>query len=242
MAGFHEYIPVMGRPVAYGIGFLVLVLLAFTGGVADAVITVAHEGGHMITALMTGRGVVAFGLIGKEDRTDGGTRVTPIRGTGASDIIIGFAGYATPPVAGLVGAYTVAHGNSWGVLWAAIVLLGAVLLVRSNGLARTFTGLMAVFIFWAAVAGAAALQAAVAVGVVWLLLIGGHRRSRPGARRQRPCRRRTRPLRMDLDSPRFLVRGLAGHCRAEPMVRRSSSARIRVATAPMVFRGECLRR
>lgn len=173
MVGFHEYIPVVGRPVAYGIGFLVLVLLAFTGGVADAVITVAHEGGHMITALMTGRGVVAFGLIGKEDRTDGGTRLTPIRGTGASDIIIGFAGYATPPVAGLVGAYTVAHGNSWGVLWAAIVLLGAVLLVRSNGLARTFTGLMAAFTFWAALAGAAALQAAVAVGVVWLLLIGG---------------------------------------------------------------------
>ena len=173
MVGFHGYIPVVGRPVAYGIGFLVLVLVAFTGGVADSVVTVAHEGGHMITALMTGRGVVAFELIGKEDRTDGGTRLTPITGVGASDIIIRFAGYATPPLAGLVGAYSVAHGNSWGVLWAAIVLLAAVLLVRGNGLARTITGLVAVFILWAAVAGAAALQAAVAVGVVWLLLIGG---------------------------------------------------------------------
>jgi hypothetical protein len=173
VVGFHAYIPVVGRPVAYGIGFLVLVLLAFTGGVADSVVTVAHEGGHMITALMTGRGVRAFVLIGKENRTDGGTLVTPIRGLGASDIIISFAGYATPPLAGLVGAYAVAHGNSWGVLWAAIVLLAAVLLVRSNGLARLITGLLAVGIFWAAIAGPAGLQAAVAVGAVWLLLIGG---------------------------------------------------------------------
>jgi Peptidase M50B-like len=173
VVGFHEYIPVVGRPVAYGIGFLVIVLLAFSGGVADSVVTVAHEGGHMITALMTGRGVMGFGLIGKDDRTDGLTLVSGIRGFGASDIIISFAGYATPPVAGLIGAAVVARGNSWGVLWAAIVLLLAVLLVRSNSTARTVTGLLAAGVLWAAVAGSVAWQAAVAVGVVWLLLIGG---------------------------------------------------------------------
>ena len=40
-----------------------------------------------------------------------------------------FAGYATPPLAGLGGAYVIADGNSWGVLVIGVVLLLAVLLI-----------------------------------------------------------------------------------------------------------------
>jgi hypothetical protein len=69
----------------------------------------------------------------------------------------------------------VAHGNAWGVLWIGIVLLLALLLVSSNALALTITLLALAGILWAAVAGGAAVQAAVAVGLVWLLLIGGLR-------------------------------------------------------------------
>ena len=68
--GFHQDIPVVGPPVAFGIGFLVLVLVAFSGGVADSPGTEAHEGGHMITSL-TGRGVRRFELTGKDQRVDG---------------------------------------------------------------------------------------------------------------------------------------------------------------------------
>jgi hypothetical protein len=159
----HEYIPVVGRPVAFGIGFLALMLVTFGGGAVDAVVTVVHEGGHMITVLMTGRGVKGFGLTG-------------MRGFGASDIIIAFAGYPAPSLAGLGGAYAIGHGNSWGVLWVSIILLLAVLLVRSNGLALTVTVLLVAGILWTAVAGPVLLQASVAVGVVWVLLLGGLRR------------------------------------------------------------------
>jgi hypothetical protein len=65
VGGFHQNIPVVGQPVAFGIGFLVLVLVAFSGGVADSLVTAAHEGGHMITSLMTGRGVRRFELTGR---------------------------------------------------------------------------------------------------------------------------------------------------------------------------------
>jgi hypothetical protein len=178
VVGFHEFIPIVGRPIAFGIGFVVLVLLAFGGGVVDAVVTVVHEGGHMITVLMTGRGVTFFELTGHDDRTDGATQFTRIRGgLGASNIIIGFSGYPAPSLAGLGGAYAIGHGNSWGVLWVSIILLLAVLLVRSNGTARTFTLLLVAGVLWTTVAGSMLLQASVAVGVVWLLLIGGLRQT-----------------------------------------------------------------
>jgi len=174
--GFHPNIPVVGQPVAFGIGFLVLVFVAFAGGVADGLVTMAHEGGHMITSLMTGRGVRRFELTGKDDRVDGLTGTTTIDGLGASDIIIGFSGYPAPSLAGLGGAYAIARGNAWGVLWVGIVLLLPLLLVRSNDLALALTLIALGGIMWATIAGGRTVQAAVAVGLVWLLLIGGLRR------------------------------------------------------------------
>ena len=69
----------------------------------------------------------------------------------------------------------IAHGNSRGVLWVAIVLLAALLLTRKNALAGVITGLALAGVFWAAIAGTPTIQAAVAVGLVWLMLIGGLR-------------------------------------------------------------------
>ncbi len=174
--GGWENIGVVGEPIAFGIGFLVLVLVAFTGGVADSIVTVAHEGGHMLSALLSGRGVVGFELSEGRESTGGLTRYTGVGGTSVGDIFIRFAGYATPPLAGLGGAYVVADGNSWGVLLIGVVLLLAVLLIPAiNPLALAVTVLLLVGFLAAIIAGGPAVQAAVAVGLVWLLLIGGLR-------------------------------------------------------------------
>jgi hypothetical protein len=60
--GHWQNIAVVGEPIAFGIGFLVLVLVAFTGGWADSIVTVAHEGGHMLALLLSGRGIKGFKL------------------------------------------------------------------------------------------------------------------------------------------------------------------------------------
>jgi hypothetical protein len=52
--GDWQNIAVVGKPVAYGIGFVVLVLVAFVGDVAASIVRVAHEGGHMLAALISG--------------------------------------------------------------------------------------------------------------------------------------------------------------------------------------------
>jgi hypothetical protein len=173
--GVQQYIPVVGEPVAFAIGLVVLVLVAFTGALADSVVTVTHEGGHMVTLLLTGRGVAGFTLDEKEDRVDGGT--SPVEKNGwISNVIVGFSGYPAPSVAGLGGAYVIADGNSWGVVWIGIVLLAAALLVARNSTALVITGVALAGLIWAATAGTPKVQAAVAVGLVWLLLIGGLRR------------------------------------------------------------------
>jgi hypothetical protein len=168
-------IPVIGQPIAFGIGFGVLMLVALTGGLGGSLVTVAHEGGHMLMALASGRGVVSFTLIDRPGRMDGETGITRIRGLGVSTLLFWFVGYPTPSLLGLGGAYVIAHGNSWSVLWVAIVLLAALLLTRKNALAGVITGLALAGVFWAAIAGTPTIQAAVAVGLVWLMLIGGLR-------------------------------------------------------------------
>jgi Peptidase M50B-like len=78
---------VVEEPVAFGIGFAVLVLVAYTGAPADSLVTVAHEGGHMLTLLLTGYGVKRFTLDDKGDRVNGET--TPAEKEGwLSNVIV----------------------------------------------------------------------------------------------------------------------------------------------------------
>jgi Peptidase M50B-like len=176
VAGVQQYIPVVGEPVAFGIGFVVLVLVAYTGAFADSLVTVTHEGGHMLTLLLTGRGLEKFTL---EETSDGmnGETVPAEDGGWLSRVIVFFSGYPAPPLAGLGGAYVIADGNSWGVLWIGIVLLAAALLVAAGTTALVITAAALAGVIWAAVAGSPTVQAAVAVGLVWLLLVGGLRQT-----------------------------------------------------------------
>jgi hypothetical protein len=174
-----QYITVVGKPVAFGMAFLALVLIGFAGEVAATIVRVAHEGGHMLTALISGRRVTEFeleeasekaGPLGGGATTHEGQRPQ----TRLGRIFTTFAGYATPPLGGLGGAYVIAGGNAWGVLVIGVVLLLAVLLIpKINPLALTITVLLLAGILWALAFGSSGVQAAFAVGLVWLMLIGG---------------------------------------------------------------------
>jgi hypothetical protein len=168
-------VPVIGQPLAYGIGFLVLILVAFARPWSEALVTVAHESGHMITAIITGRGFKNFRL------TEDGGGATPLinYSPGIADTIVRFSGYPTPPLMGLAGAALISKGQVWSVLWLAVVLLFVVFFqaARLNEEGGPITQAIVLLAFlavaWIAIDGPLALQAAVAVGLTWLLLIGG---------------------------------------------------------------------
>jgi hypothetical protein len=157
------------------LGFLILVLVVFTDSWARSLVTVAHEGGHMVMAIITGRGYSHFFL------SDGGGGATKgiKAGWGIGDMAVTFVGYPMPCLLGLGGAAIIRHGHAWSVLWVALVLLLVTFFQAGSGsdeggwLAQVVVLLAFLGVGWVALNGSPYLQAAVAVGLVWWMLIGG---------------------------------------------------------------------
>jgi Peptidase M50B-like len=134
-------------------------------------ITIAHEGGHALVAVLVGRRLQGIRL---QSDTSGLT-VTKGKPTGLGMILTLVVGYMAPSLIGLGGAWLLSSGRIRLVLWIAIVLLIPVLFMIRNwyGLvAVLITGGVVFAISWYAPASA---QAAFAYAGVWFLLVGGVR-------------------------------------------------------------------
>jgi hypothetical protein len=154
---------------ASAVAALLLVLVAYDA--VGALVTIAHEGGHMVVGTATGHRVhyfeVTHGREGATWRSD--------HGWSLGRILLRMAGYTTPPLLGLGGAALLSAGKAWPLLWTVVILL-AFALVKAEKEWTTFvvllfgaaTGYVALF-------GAPRVQAAYAAGLVWLLLFGGVR-------------------------------------------------------------------
>jgi len=162
-------LPVAGQSIVWTTGVIVAALVMLTGPWAQALVTVAHEGGHMLAALATGRGVRSFQVFGNGG---GVTRVPDGRG-GPGAVLIGLAGYLTPPLLGLGGAVLVLHGQAPLVLWSSLELLVATWLHYSGWLTGAIVTSAVAAIGYVACTGSAGQQFGLAVALVWLMLIGG---------------------------------------------------------------------
>lgn len=139
--------------------------------IARNAITIAHEGGHGLVALLTGRTLTGIRL---HSDTSG---LTLSRGkpTGIGMILTAAAGYTAPPLLGLGGAALLGAGRITLLLWLATALLLAVLVVIRNAYGAVsvlVTGGTFVLVSWLA---GPQVQAAFAYAVVWFLLLGGVR-------------------------------------------------------------------
>lgn len=134
-------------------------------------VTIAHEGGHGLIALLSGRQLAGIRL---HSDTSG---LTLSRGkpTGIGMILTAAAGYTAPSLLGLGGAWLLAANHITLLLWSATALLLAMLIMIRNayGVLTVFlTGGTFVLISWLT---EPEVQAAFAYGVVWFLLLGGVR-------------------------------------------------------------------
>jgi hypothetical protein len=166
-------VPIVGEPVAYGTGFIALLLVLLSRYLSFYPITLAHEGGHMINNLVLQRGNDGWTL--DDDATAG----TAFKNAGNWLVknIGNFVGYATPPLLGLAAAALIAAGNPWAVLMASIFLSVLAVALSRNALSFLVPALIVLGFTWLLLAGSAALQAAFAVGTAWLLLFGGLRQA-----------------------------------------------------------------
>ncbi|MFI1395103.1 M50 family metallopeptidase [Streptomyces sp. NPDC020681] len=134
-------------------------------------VTIAHEGGHGLVALLTGRSLDGIRL----HSDTSGLTVSRGKPTGLGMILTAAAGYTAPPLLGLGGAWLLAAHHITLLLWLATALLLAMLVMIRNAygaLTVILTGAAFLLISWLA---EAEVQAAFAYAAVWFLLLGGVR-------------------------------------------------------------------
>ncbi|MBE3000279.1 M50 family metallopeptidase [Nocardiopsis sp. HNM0947] len=150
---------------------LLAVVLGPTWRVGRNVVTIAHEGGHALVALLSGRQLTGIRL---HSDTSG---VTVSRGkpTGPGMILTVFAGYVAPSVVGLLGILMLMADRITALLWLSIVLLALMLVMIRN-----VYGVVSIVATGAVVFGVSwytepEVQAAFAYVFIWFLLFAGVR-------------------------------------------------------------------
>ncbi|GAA0913444.1 M50 family metallopeptidase [Nonomuraea longicatena] len=169
--------------VVSALAALAVVTFAASWRVARGLVTIAHEGGHALMALLTRRKLEGIRL----HSDTSGVTLTRGRPTGPGMVLTALAGYPAPSLLGLAGAALTVQGRITLLVWVVLLLLVCMLLLIRNlygALILLVTGGAVFALSWFAPIEA---QQAVAYAAVWFLLFGG---VRPIVELQRKRRRR----------------------------------------------------
>ncbi|KAF4408586.1 MULTISPECIES: M50 family metallopeptidase [Streptomyces] len=134
-------------------------------------VTIAHEGGHGLVALLTGRRLDGIRL----HSDTSGLTVSRGKPTGVGMILTAAAGYTAPSLLGLGGAWLLSAGHITLLLWGSIALLAAMLVMIRNAYGAVTVVVTGALFFLVSWLTGPEVQAAFAYGVVWFLLLGGVR-------------------------------------------------------------------
>ncbi|MEU4594212.1 M50 family metallopeptidase [Micromonospora aurantiaca (nom. illeg.)] len=150
---------------------LAVVVARLPWRIARNAVTIAHEGGHALVALLTGRRLHGIRL----HSDTSGLTLSAGRPTGPGMILTLLAGYVAPSLLGLGGAWLLAGNRITLLLWLAVaLLLGMLVMIRNlfGVLSLLVTGGVVLAVSWYT---SPEVQAAFAWTSVWFLLIGGVR-------------------------------------------------------------------
>ena len=158
---------VLGTAVAA----LLAVLIRGAWTLLRNVVTVAHEGGHALVALLVGRRLSGIQL---HSDTSG---VTVSRGKphGPGMVFTAMAGYLTPSLLGLAYAALLASNHITAVLWLSVALLAAMLVLVRNAFGVVSILVLGVVIFGVSWFTSPAVQSAFAYAFTFFLVVAGIR-------------------------------------------------------------------
>jgi len=128
--------------------------------------TIVHEAGHALSRILTGGQVGSIRI----DSPDSGETKTS-KGSWLASILVGFAGYATPPLAGLGIAVLIDGGKARSALVVTIVVMSLVLTVSRGLLTVLYVVTIGFVAFGVVYWGSTGLQLWVAYVEAWLLLL-----------------------------------------------------------------------
>ena len=163
-------------PPAWVIGLtgllaLCVVLNPQSWRLAGKVITIAHEGGHALVSVLSGRRLDGIRL----HSDSSGVTYSRGRRTGPGLVLTAAAGYVMPSLLGAGAAWLLAERHLTAMLWLALVLLAATFLAIRNVFGALAVLVTAGGVFAVSYYAPAAVQAGFAYLAVWFLLFGGLR-------------------------------------------------------------------
>src|SRR6201989_2941381 len=163
-------------PPAWVIGLtgllaLCVVLNSQSWRVTGKVITIAHEGGHALVSVLSGRRLDGIRL----HSDSSGVTYSRGRRTAPGLVLTAAAGYVMPSLLGAGAACLLAAGHLTAMLWLALFLLAATFLAIRNAFGALAVLVTAGGVFAVSYYAPAAVQAGFAYLAVWFLLFGGLR-------------------------------------------------------------------
>ena len=188
---WHQVISVQPVPatavvVGAAVVALLVVLIRDVWVVARNVVTIVHEGGHALVALLVGRRLQGVRL----HSDTSGVTLSRGRPTGPGMVATTLAGYLAPSLLGLGWAALLAAGHITALLWLTVLLLAAMLVVVRNAYGVVSIVVTAAVVFLVSWFTSAQVQAAFAFAFTWFLLVAG---IRPVVELQRSRRRHRAP-------------------------------------------------
>jgi hypothetical protein len=157
--------------VITGVVALLLVLAPATWPRVRMGVTVAHEAGHAVVAVLVGRRLRSIRL----HSDTSGLTVSRGRPRGPGMVAMLAAGYLAPAALGLLAALLLADGRSVGLLWLLVALTAAMVLWVRNGygfLVLLVGGAGVLLVTWY---GDGEVQSVAAYLIAWLLLLASPR-------------------------------------------------------------------
>ena len=182
--GFSGHQPSRGLVLASALVALAAVASRRLWPVTRTVVTIAHEGGHALAALLTGRRLNGVRVL----RSTAGVTVSSGSRSGPGIVLTTAAGYTAPPLLGLGATALIATGHLVSMLLISIAALaGLAVAVRNvfGMIAVLVTGATIGLVLWR---GSPLAEAAFGYALTWFLLLGGVRPvlELQGTRRRRP--------------------------------------------------------
>jgi hypothetical protein len=150
---------------------LVVVLNNRVWLIARHMVTIAHEGGHAVAALASGRRIAGIRL----HSDTSGVTLSSGRPRGPGVVVTVAAGYITPSLLGLGAAALLAGGHVSLMLRLSVVLLLAMLIAIRNGFGALSVLASTAIILVVSFEAPGRAQDAFALFIAWFLLFGGFR-------------------------------------------------------------------
>ncbi|MFP5021994.1 M50 family metallopeptidase [Pseudonocardia phyllosphaerae] len=169
----RAYELVAARPASLLAALVALAVVAWLPAwrLTRVAVTIAHEGGHALVAVLVGRGLTGIRL----HADSSGVTYSTGAGRGPGVVAMFTAGYVFPPLLGLGGAALVAADHATATLWVGVVLLAGTLLQIRNLYGAAAVLVSGAVLVLVALRAGEDLRTGFAAVLCWFLLFGGIR-------------------------------------------------------------------